>query len=180
MSSAPASPACSAATKLCASVGLSAVTLHEAAPQAGGRCRSYVDQTLGTTIDNGNHLVLSGNAAALAYLAPHRRHATSSPGRRKPPSTSLDIRDGLTGRIRRTAPAALPWWILDPSRRVPGTRLARLSRRCCACAPLRPDARIGEVIACNGPLYERLLASPAAGGPQHRACHRRAPGSPTR
>ena len=35
---------------------------------AGGRCRSYHDATLGMTIDNGNHLLLSGNHAALDYL----------------------------------------------------------------------------------------------------------------
>ena len=35
---------------------------------AGGRCRSYVDPQLGVTIDNGNHLVLSGNHAIMAYL----------------------------------------------------------------------------------------------------------------
>jgi protoporphyrinogen oxidase len=44
-----------------------AVTLIEAAAQAGGRCRSYFDATLGMTIDNGNHLVLSGNHATYAY-----------------------------------------------------------------------------------------------------------------
>ena len=46
-----------------------AVSVHEAAPQAGGRCRSYFDQTLGMTIDNGNHLVLSGNRDTLAFVA---------------------------------------------------------------------------------------------------------------
>ena len=45
------------------------VVLHEAAAQAGGRCRSYFDATLGTKIDNGNHLVLSGNHAMLDYVA---------------------------------------------------------------------------------------------------------------
>ena len=30
------------------------VVLHEAAKQAGGRCRSYYDPALGLTIDNGN------------------------------------------------------------------------------------------------------------------------------
>lgn len=44
------------------------VMLHEAAPQAGGRCRSYHDKKLGMTIDNGNHLLLGANRAALAYL----------------------------------------------------------------------------------------------------------------
>ena len=41
------------------------IIVHEATGFAGGRCRSYHDATLGMTIDNGNHLVLSGNHAAL-------------------------------------------------------------------------------------------------------------------
>src|SRR6266567_9114073 len=44
------------------------VVVHEAAGQAGGRCRSYVDSALGIKIDNGNHLVLSGNHATMDYL----------------------------------------------------------------------------------------------------------------
>ncbi len=57
----------SAATVL-ASRGV-AVELVEAAGQAGGRCRSYFDAALGSVIDNGNHLVLSGNHAVRDYLA---------------------------------------------------------------------------------------------------------------
>ena len=45
------------------------VALYEAAPQAGGRCRSYHDRNLDRVVDNGNHLLLSGNRSALAYLA---------------------------------------------------------------------------------------------------------------
>ena len=44
------------------------VIVHEAASFAGGRCRSYLDPTLGVVIDNGNHLLLSGNREALDYL----------------------------------------------------------------------------------------------------------------
>ena len=55
------------------------VTLYEAAPQAGGRCRSYHDKTLGKVIDNGNHLMLSGNRSLFAYLR------------------EIDAVDGLTG-----------------------------------------------------------------------------------
>src|SRR5262249_49903849 len=44
------------------------VVLHESAGHAGGRCRSYHDAQLDMTIDNGNHLLLSGNHATLAYL----------------------------------------------------------------------------------------------------------------
>jgi len=44
------------------------VTLYEAAPHAGGRCRSFYDKILDATIDNGAHLMLSGNTDILAYL----------------------------------------------------------------------------------------------------------------
>jgi squalene-associated FAD-dependent desaturase len=45
------------------------VTLHEATGQAGGRCRSFADPVLGRPIDNGNHLILSGNGAVLSHAA---------------------------------------------------------------------------------------------------------------
>lgn len=43
------------------------VTLHEATGKAGGRCRSFHDAVLDRRIDNGNHLILSGNAAVLSH-----------------------------------------------------------------------------------------------------------------
>ena len=42
------------------------VHVHEATQQVGGRCRSYFDQATNLTIDNGNHLLLSGNSHARA------------------------------------------------------------------------------------------------------------------
>src|SRR5262245_9498878 len=57
---------------LSAAVGLTGtdceVVVHELARHAGGRCRSYFEPALGLTIDNGNHLLLSANRAALAFL----------------------------------------------------------------------------------------------------------------
>ena len=50
-----------------ASAGLD-VAVIEAAPQAGGRCRSLDDATLGRRIDNGSHVLLGANPAAFAYL----------------------------------------------------------------------------------------------------------------
>ena len=55
----------SAAVRL-ANAGLR-VHVHEATQQAGGRCRSYFDAATNLTIDNGNHLLLSGNRHALSY-----------------------------------------------------------------------------------------------------------------
>ena len=45
-----------------------AVCLIEAAPRAGGRCRSFDDPILGRRIDNGSHVLIGANPAALAYL----------------------------------------------------------------------------------------------------------------
>ncbi|WP_341712159.1 molybdopterin-dependent oxidoreductase, partial [Erythrobacter sp.] len=44
------------------------VTLYEAAGHAGGRCRSFHDRQLDRVIDNGNHLVLSGNHGIGRFL----------------------------------------------------------------------------------------------------------------
>ena len=49
------------------------VVVHEATAFAGGRCRSYHDASVGMTIDNGNHLLLSGNHAALDICAASAR-----------------------------------------------------------------------------------------------------------
>ena len=44
------------------------VTVYEGAGQAGGRCRTFYDKHLEREIDNGNHLIMSGNKSALSYL----------------------------------------------------------------------------------------------------------------
>ena len=142
----------SAAVRL-ASRGL-AVTVHEATNQAGGRCRSYYDSTLGMEIDNGNHLVLSGNKGALSYLDLIGARA----GLTTPPSASFPFIDLATGErwTVRANDGMVPWWILDPARRVPGARL----REYFALAKLlraKDGATIGETISCSGPLYSRLI-----------------------
>ena len=43
------------------------ITVYEATAYPGGRCRSYYDHATDLVIDNGNHLLLSANHAALAY-----------------------------------------------------------------------------------------------------------------
>jgi squalene-associated FAD-dependent desaturase len=129
------------------------IVVHEAARQAGGRCRSYFDEPLGMTIDNGNHLLLSGNRSALAYLdAIGARAEMRGPGR-----CAIDFVDAATGERWVLAPneGPLPWWLLFASRRVPGTSAAEYlpAGRLLVAAP---DAAIGEVLKCAGTLYERL------------------------
>ncbi|MGI8841766.1 MAG: hydroxysqualene dehydroxylase HpnE [Caulobacteraceae bacterium] len=130
------------------------VELIEAAAAAGGRCRSYVDPVLGLTIDNGNHLVLSGNRATFRYL-----RAIGAAERLLGPEEARfafhDVRRGRGWTIRPNL-GPLPWWVLRRDRRVPGSRggdylaLLALMR---APAP----ARVDQVIACAGPLWERLM-----------------------
>lgn len=56
------------AAALAAAQGGHPVRLYEAAPQAGGRCRSFHDPLLDRVIDNGSHLLLGVNRVALDYL----------------------------------------------------------------------------------------------------------------
>ncbi len=130
------------------------VVVHEATAFAGGRCRSYHDAAVGMTIDNGNHLLLSGNRAALAYL----REVGAADRLIGPPAAEFQFVDLASAQrwTLRMNDGRVPWWIFDPARRVPGTRaldylaLARL---------LWPPAgkTVGEIVATKGPLYWRLV-----------------------
>jgi len=102
------------------------VTLYEAAPQAGGRCRSYHDKTLGKVIDNGNHLMLSGNRSLFAYL----REIDAVDGLTGPKEARFPFVDLRTGKRWGVQINGGRWTSLlrDPMRAVPGADLfARLS-----------------------------------------------------
>jgi hydroxysqualene dehydroxylase len=127
--------------------------VHEAAAAAGGRCKSFFDPALGVEIDNGNHLVLSGNQAALDYLT-----RIGSSDRLFGPSAALfdfaDLRTRERWRLRPNDGRA-PWWLLDRKRRAPGTSLQEYF------APLAlfwspAGATVERAMRCEGPLYERL------------------------
>ena len=96
-----------------------AVMLHEAAGTAGGRCRSFSDSSLDCLIDNGNHLLLSGNHETMRYL-----ETIGAGDMLAGPASAcfpfLDLRTGQRWLLRPNA-GRLPWWILDSRRRVPGT-----------------------------------------------------------
>jgi squalene-associated FAD-dependent desaturase len=131
-----------------------AVEVSESAAQAGGRCRSYFDPQIGLTIDNGNHLVLSGNHAVAAYLA--RIGASERlAGPRDAEFGFADLRTGARWTIRPNR-SAIPWWIFSPSRAVPGARLADyLALAPLAAAPA--GRRVDEVIACKGLVWDGLM-----------------------
>lgn len=129
------------------------IALYEAAPQAGGRCRSYFDSTLGMMIDNGNHLLLSGNHAALAFL----REVGSEDQLVGPAGAEYPFIDLASGQswVLRPNDSAIPWWILRPRRRVPGTR-ARDYLGVLGLLRATKATPIKEAMPCHGLLYERL------------------------
>jgi hydroxysqualene dehydroxylase len=99
-----------------------AVTLYEAASQAGGRCRSYFDPQIGRTIDNGNHLLFSANRAVLDYLERiGARDTLTGPPHAVFPF--LDLRSGERWSVRPNV-GPLPWWILSGERRIPNTQMS--------------------------------------------------------
>src|SRR5918911_1948387 len=129
------------------------VTVYEAAVQAGGRCRSYVDSALGIKIDNGNHLLLSGNHAALAYLA--QLGATDKiVGPAQPEFPFVDLATKERWQLKPSS-GRLPWWIFDKRRRVPGTRATdylKIMRLIGA----DPNETVPAALNPNSMLYRRL------------------------
>ena len=129
------------------------VTVVEAGPVAGGRCRSYFDRELGLRIDNGNHLLLSGNRSAFAYLDTIGARTTMA----MPAEPMFPFMDLAAGRrwTLRPNPGRIPWWVLSRKRRAPGThatdhlallRLRGITDDATVAASLRKDA-----------FYQRLI-----------------------
>jgi len=130
------------------------VHVHEATQQAGGRCRSYFDAATNLTIDNGNHLLLSGNRHALAYA----KSIGTEAGLVGPARAQFPFVDLTTGQRWQLdlGDGRLPLWVFDKARRVPDTGL----RDYLALMPLiwaGPGKLVGDAIPCQGTLYRRLV-----------------------
>ena len=130
------------------------VHLHEATQQPGGRCRSYFDAATGLTIDNGNHLLLSGNHHAVAYAGSIGTEAgLVGPSRAQFPF--FDLKTGQRWQLD-LGDSRLPLWVFDQARRVPDTGLLDYL----ALMPLLwagQGRRVGDTIPCEGTLYQRLV-----------------------
>jgi squalene-associated FAD-dependent desaturase len=130
------------------------VIIHESAKFAGGRCRSYLDRSLKARIDNGNHLLLSGNTASLVYLM--RIGAKNSlNGPAEPVFPFVDVTSGKHWTLRLDN-GRIPWWIFSRDRRIPGAKLWDYL----ALAKLRragPDDLVAPLLGKAGALYRNLL-----------------------
>ena len=130
-----------------------AVTLYEAAGQAGGRCRSFTDPVLDRLIDNGNHLMLGANPHAFAYLD----RIGGRQGLIRIDPVRLAFLDLADGRHWQVSPGmdALPLWLLDKERRPPDLGLVDML------APLRlafagAADRVGDVLDMASPAGRAL------------------------
>jgi hydroxysqualene dehydroxylase len=129
------------------------VRLYEAAGQAGGRCRSYCDARLERTIDNGNHILLTANREALSYVE-EIGAAGSLVGPARAAFPFVDLKSGERWTLRPGA-GPIPWWLLDPRRRVPGTGLgAYLSGLRLAWAG--PEDTVAACLDAGDPLWARF------------------------
>ncbi len=129
------------------------VTTYEAAGHAGGRCRSWNDRVLDKIIDNGNHLLLSGNSSALDYL----RRIGAGDALAGPPGAVLPFHDLGSGEgwVLRPNDGRVPWWLFAPSRRVPGAGAVAHLKGLAALARAPTQATVADALARN-PLYRRL------------------------
>jgi squalene-associated FAD-dependent desaturase len=129
------------------------VVVHEAMQQAGGRARSYYDANTDLVIDNGNHLVLSGNYSVMDYT----RTLGSNDGLIGPAKADFPFMDLATGKrwTLKIGDGRLPLWVFDRNARVPDSSVMEYVRL----APLLWASKtktVGETIPCSGPVYERL------------------------
>lgn len=131
------------------------VTVYEAAQQAGGRCRSYYDAELDCRLDNGNHLVVTGNLAAMAYLT-EIDAASTTVTQDMAVYPFIDVGTGERWSVRPTD-GRFPWWIFLKDRRVGGSHaLDYLSALKLQRAG--PQTTIADCFDTSSLLYKRLWA----------------------
>lgn len=129
------------------------VVPYEQAGHAGGRCRSFHDATLDRRIDNGNHLLLSGNHAARGFLDDVGA-GDGLVGPERPVFPFVDLESGRRWTVRLSL-GRIPWWILRSSRRVPDTRVrdylaaVRLARA-------GPEATLADCFDTESLIFRRF------------------------
>ncbi len=129
------------------------VTVHESAGHAGGRCRTFHDRTLDRAIDNGNHLIMSGNKSALDYLK-RIGSADALTGPAEAAYPFVDIKTGRRWRVRIND-GLFPAWIFDAKARVPDTGVINYLKAA-GIAFARADQTVADLVDRNDPLYKRF------------------------
>ena len=131
-----------ATAKRLAGLGHKAV-VFEATSHPGGRCRTLFDETLGLEIDNGTHLILSGNGAILEMadaneLYISNRAEFSFVDLRNDARWKVDMGSGKIPWIHKGPPGASMWSLLQDYRK------------------LNCDTSIGDVLDTHSPRWNSL------------------------
>ena len=134
--------------------------------QAGGRCRSYHDPQLGADDRQRQPSRPVGQSRRCALPRTDRRDRRRWPAPTDADFAFADLTTGERWTVRLND-GPLPWWMLSPGRRVPGTRIGDYLRaRCACCDGARPADR-------RAYRHERPgLGAAARTGPARRAQHR--------
>ena len=96
------------------------VCIYDSSNHAGGRCRSFYDPLLKRYIDNGNHLLLSGNNLTFEYLKKigAKNKLTVSSEAIYP---FVNVKNGKRWKVHFNK-GIFPWWILSRNRRIPDSK----------------------------------------------------------
>lgn len=147
------------------------VALHEAAPQAGGRCRSFRDEKLDRLIDNGTHLMIGANRNALAFAAAIGGHEALRRG--EPVYPFLDLTSGErwvlapgrnpAGLIETAHALGLPW---VPAAETVAVRLGPAPSFKRLWKPLCEAALNTAPEDASARLFARTMRSAMLGGPE--------------
>ncbi|MEM9706083.1 MAG: hydroxysqualene dehydroxylase HpnE [Pseudomonadota bacterium] len=129
------------------------VQVLESAGNAGGRCRSFHDRTLDRMIDNGNHLIMSGNKSALSFLDRiGSRDPLTGPEFAEYPF--VDIASGARWKVRINE-GPIPFWVFDKKWRVPGSRVLDYIKAA-RIALAGPSKTVADVVDKNNILYKNF------------------------
>jgi hydroxysqualene dehydroxylase len=130
-----------------------AVTVYEGANAAGGRARSFFDETLKTRIDNGNHLVLTGNTSVCEYLDRiGSRQSFHVPG--APAFPFVDLASGERWTVK-PGKGRSPLWLFQNGRGIPGARLGDLWDAL-SVRFFGAGKRVPDCVGKKSPMYRRF------------------------
>lgn len=130
------------------------IVLHDAHAHAGGRCRSWFDGTLNTTLDSGLHTVFAGQPATQRYLRAIGA-ADQLAGPALPEFPVVDVASQQRWTLR-FGNGRWPSWLFDAASRAPDTTPLDYL----ALAPLafaRMGRSLAQTMRCDGMLWERWL-----------------------
>ena len=127
------------------------VTIYDSAGRAGGRCRSFYDKHLERDIDNGNHLIMSGNKSALSFLdLIGSVDPLTGPEYALYPFVDVATNERWSVRINE---GPIPFWVFDKQWRVPNTRVIDYLRAAKIVFANDGDT-VADVVDATGPLFK--------------------------